>query len=102
MRPEDEHRDPLARLGPALAGVLLAVVLSTLLAAVIGGAMPGQYRDRALVYVVLVVWILVGAVVVFSQAAAGERRPLTVGRVALWMASIWVWPLLIRMKREEQ
>jgi membrane protease YdiL (CAAX protease family) len=87
-------QDPLARHGPALAGVLLALVLSVMTAAVIGGMSPGDYHDRATVYTVLVVWLVVGAVVVFLRAAAGERSRLSIRRVLLWAVSIWLWPLI--------
>jgi len=89
----------LSRHAPALVGVLLAVVLSTLIAALAGGLAPGDYETRALVYTVLVIWILVGAVVVFLRTAAAERRPLSVRRIGLWTASIWIWPLLMTGRR---
>ena len=39
-------------------------------------------------------WVLIGAVVVFMLAHRGETKTLSVGRVLLWTASIWLWPAL--------
>jgi hypothetical protein len=36
--------------------------------------------------------VLIGAVVMFMLAHRGETKTLSVGRVLLWTASIWLWP----------
>ena len=87
-------RDPLGRHGAALAAAALAVVLSVFAAALLAAQMPGDYRARALAYLGLVVWVLVGAVVLFVRTAGREQTPFAPRTVALWVVSIWLWPLL--------
>jgi hypothetical protein len=85
--------DPLLKLISPLAGVVLAVVLSVMLAATVAGNIGGDYATRAWIYTMAVLWVLAGAVVVFMLAHRGETRTLSVGRVLLWTASIWLWPV---------
>ena len=60
----------------------------------IAGNLGGDYSTRAWIYTIAVLWVLVGAVVVFMLAHRGETKTLSVGRVLLWTASIWLWPAL--------
>jgi hypothetical protein len=94
--PED---DPLTRYGPPLAGVIIAVVLSILVAAMVAGQIEGTYDRRALVYVGFVLWVLLGAAVVFVLAHRGEAGRLSIARVLLWAASIWLWPVFLVLRR---
>ena len=94
--PED---DPLTRYGPPLAGVLLAVVLSILVAAMVAGQIDGAYQTRALVYAGFVLWVVLGAAVVFIIAHRGEAGRLSIARVLLWAASIWLWPAFLLLRR---
>jgi general stress protein CsbA len=91
--------DPLEKYGRPLAGVLIAVVISILIAAMIGGSVPFEYETRAWVYTLLVVYLLVGGVVVFRMVADSEQGPLTPVRVLKWTASLWVWPLFLLSRR---
>lgn len=94
--------DPLIKYSRALAGLLIAVVISVLVAAVIGGSLPLDYSGRAWVYTGLVVYVLIGAVVVFKLTAGGEQGGLSMGRVLKWTVSLWVWPLfLLRRQRAD-
>ena len=109
--------DPLWRMRHALAGLGLALLLSVFVAALLGsalgdalvaltldpGAAPpadGGYTVRATFYAVLLLHVVVGAVVLFVRVAQHETRPLTVGRVLLWLASLWCWPLLFLRSRQ--
>jgi hypothetical protein len=85
--------DPLLKLISPLAGVVLAVVLSVMVSATIAGRIGDDYETRAWIYTIAVLWVLIGAVVVFMLAHRGETRTLSVGRVLLWTASIWLWPV---------
>ena len=96
--PED---DPLNRYGLPLASAILAVVLSVLVAAMLAGQIEGEYQTRALVYGGFVMWVLVGAVVVFVLAHRGEAGRLSIVRVLLWAASIWLWPLFLLLRRRQ-
>ncbi|MCX8005683.1 MAG: hypothetical protein N2688_12145 [Burkholderiaceae bacterium] len=91
--------DPLARQGRALAAVLLAVAVSLPIAAFIGGAMPLSYTGRALTYLALLLYVIVGAVVLFRTVAAAEHAPLSPARLGRWILSLWLWPLLLRGRR---
>lgn len=91
--------DPLTRYGLPLAGVLIAVVLSIPVAAMVAGQVEGAYQRRALVYAGFVLWVLLGAAVVFVLAHRGEAGRLSIARVLLWAASIWLWPVFLLLRR---
>jgi hypothetical protein len=85
--------DPLLKFISPLAGVVLAVVLSVMVSATVAGQIGDDYDTRAWIYTIAVLWVLVGAVVVFMLTHRGETKVLSVGRVLLWTASIWLWPV---------
>ncbi len=85
--------DPLLKFISPLAGVVLAVLLSVMVSATVAGQIGDDYATRAWIYTVSVLWVLVGAVVVFMLTHRGENKTLSVGRVLLWTASIWLWPV---------
>ena len=91
--------DPLWKLRHALAGVALALLLSVLAAAfagsLLGDAFGGGYGLRAGLYAALLLYVVVGAGVLFAKVARHETRPLSVGRVGLWFSSLWLWPMLL-------
>lgn len=91
--------DPLWRLRHALAGLALALLAALLLAALIGrwlgDAFGGDYDLRLGIYLVLLAYVVTGAVVLFIRAARYETQPLRVGRVLRWLASLWLWPVLL-------
>jgi lysylphosphatidylglycerol synthetase-like protein (DUF2156 family) len=91
--PGPDDNDPLIRYGAPLAAVLIAVVVSVMVAAMLAGQLEGDYSTRALVYTGLVLWVLVGAVVMFILAHRSEGGRLSPGRVLLWAATIWLWPV---------
>lgn len=91
--------DPLTKYGRPLAGVLIAVIVSMLIAAMIGGALPFDYQGRAWTYTGLVLYVIAGAVVVFRMTYEGERQPLSLGRIVKWIVSLWLWPLLLVRRR---
>jgi hypothetical protein len=91
--PDPEDQDPLIRYGAPLAAVLLAVVLSIMVAALTAGQFEGDYSTRAAIYTGLVLWVLVGAAVMFILAHRSEGGRLSPGRVLLWTATIWLWPV---------
>jgi hypothetical protein len=95
--------DPLWRLRHALAGLALALLLSVLIAAglgrLLGDAISGSYGARVAVYGLLMLHVVVGAGVLFVKVAQHETRPLSAGRVLKWLASLWLWPLLLARRR---
>lgn len=92
------QNDPLWKLRHALAGVGLALLLSVpvaaLLGSALGDALGGSYGWRAGVYSVLLLYVVVGAFVLFAKVARHETRPLSAQRVGLWLVSLWLWPFL--------
>jgi hypothetical protein len=97
------HNDPLWRLRHALSGMAIALLLSVLLAAlagrVIGDALGDSYALRAGLYSALLLYVVAGALLLFLRVARHETRPLTAGRVLTWLASLWLWPLLLLTRR---
>jgi MFS family permease len=91
--------DPLWKLRHALAGLALALLASVLLAAMAGSLVADLFGDsygrRVAVYGALLTYVVAGAVVLFIKVAQHEKRPLSAGRVLLWLASLWAWPLLL-------
>jgi hypothetical protein len=97
MNPMDN--DPLWKMRHALAGVALALLLSVLAAAlagrVIGDLFGDSYSLRVAIYGALLLYVLVGAGVLFAKVARHETRPLSGARLLRWFASLWLWPLLL-------
>ena len=95
--------DPLWKLRHALAGVGIALLLSVGLAALLGSALGdllvGSYGARVAAYGALLLYVVVGAGVLFAKVAQHETRPLSARRVGLWLASLWLWPLLLLRPR---
>jgi putative Ca2+/H+ antiporter (TMEM165/GDT1 family) len=90
--------DPLVRLMRPLLGVLAATFINVLIAAMIGGALPFEYSGRAWSYTALVLYVIVGAVMIFRLTAEAERD-FSPARVVKWALSIWLWPLLLLASR---
>ena len=99
-----QHNDPLWRLRHALAGLALALLLSVLTAALAGSLLAdvfgGDYNARVTVYGLLLLYVVVGAAMLFIKVAQHETRPLTSGRVLTWFATLWLWPLLLLTGRK--
>ncbi len=93
------ENDPLWKLRHALIGLTLALFLSVLIAAYAGSWIADLFADsyglRVAVYSGLLLYVVIGAVVLFMRVARHETRPLTTRRLALWLASLWLWPALL-------
>ena len=99
------ENDPLWKMRHALAGMAVALLLSVVVAALIGrllgDAFGGDYGARVTVYSLLLVYLVVGAVVLFVKVAQFETRALTLGRIFTWLASLWLWPALLLAARKK-
>lgn len=97
MNPMDN--DPLWKMRHALAGVALALLLSVLAAALagrfIGDLFGDSYGLRVAIYGALLLYVVVGAGVLFTKVARHETRALSGARLLRWFASLWLWPLLL-------
>lgn len=91
--------DPLWKLRHALVGMALALLAALLTAALLGrwlgDALGGDYGLRLTIYLVLLVYVVAGAVLLFMRVAQHETRALTAGRALRWYASLWLWPALL-------
>ncbi len=109
MNPRPGDNDPLWRMRHALAGVALSLLASVLLAALAGSAIGDAIHDaadpastgsdgygtRLAVYLVLLAYVVAGAVTLFVKVAQHDTQPLTLPRLLRWLASLWLWPLLL-------
>ena len=97
------ENDPLWKLRHALTGMALALLASVLIAALAGRWLGDLFGDsyglRAGIYSGLLLYAVAGAVVLFVKVARHETRPVTAGRIGLWVASLWLWPLLLASGR---
>ena len=98
--------DPLWKLRHALAGVGLALLISVFVAAfagaALGDAFGGGYGLRVALYAALLLYVVVGAVMLFVRVAQHETSALTGARIAKWLASLWLWPLLLLATRRRK
>ncbi|MDQ3215844.1 MAG: hypothetical protein M3P99_07195, partial [Pseudomonadota bacterium] len=62
-------------------------------AAMVAAQIGDDYQTRVWVYAGFVLWVVIGAAVIFMLAHRSEAAPLSVSRVLLWTASIWLWPV---------
>ena len=97
-------QDPLWKMRHALAGVALSLLLSIFIAAaagrLLGDAWGGDYGARVTLYGLLLLYVVVGAGVLFARVARHETRPLNAARALMWLASLWLWPLLLALARK--
>lgn len=98
------ENDPLWKMRHALTGMALALWASVLIAALAGRWLGDWFGDsyalRAGIYAALLLYAVVGAGVLFFKVARHETRPLSAGRVGLWVASLWLWPLLLAARKK--
>ena len=101
------ENDPLWKLRHAITGVALALLLAVLSAAGAGAwlgdlltATP-SYGARVAVYGALLLYVVVGAGVLFAKVARHETRPVSARRVFLWWLSLWLWPGLLLAARRK-
>jgi len=96
------ENDPLWKMRHALIGLVLALLLSVLIAAgigrLVGDVSGGDYGTRLTVYLVLLAYVVAGTVVLFIKVARHETQPVNPGRVLKWVLSLWLWPLLLFLR----
>ena len=66
----------------------------------VGDLAGGDYGTRVAVYGALLLYVVVGAGVLFVKVAQHETRPLSLGRIGHWLMSLWLWPLLLAARRK--
>jgi len=101
---DDEFDDPLARMGMTLACALIAQIASVIAAALLASMVPGGYQARAWTFLGAVAWTVAGTVILVLKTSRAEPRDprlrglrgLRPARIALWIVSSWLWPILVR------
>lgn len=97
------YEDPLYKMRHALLGLGAALTLSVLLAAAVGATIgdmvTGTYTGRVSFYGGILLYVIVGAVVVFMKVARHETKPVSVQRVLLWTLCLWAWPGVLVLLR---
>lgn len=100
------QNDPLWNLRHAIAGVALALLAAVLIAALAGAFLGDLFGDsygaRVAFYGALLLYVVVGAGVLFVKVAQHETQPLSPARVLKWLASLWLWPLLLAAGRRKR
>ncbi len=99
------QNDPLWNMRHALAGVGIAVLISVPVAAFAGSTLArlwgDDYSTRVTLYGILLLYVVIGAFVLFAKVARYETQPLSAGRVLRWLTSLWVWPLLLLVGKKK-
>jgi hypothetical protein len=97
------ENDPLWRLRHALLGLMGALALSVPIAALLGrwlgDAWGDSYALRAGIYGALLLYVVVGTGVLFVRVARHETQAISLRRLLLWLASLWLWPALLLARR---
>ncbi len=81
--------------GPSLVGACLAVIASIPIAAWTAAFFGDSYNTRVLIYSALLFWSVIGAICIFSLTKNAQESSLSLGQIAKWFISAWIWPLLI-------
>ena len=96
MSPQDPRSSRRGQFfGSALTGVCTAVILSVPAAAYTARFFGDSYETRSLIYCGFMLWVVCGAIAVFAKTWKTEESRLSVRRIFLWFASVWLWPLLL-------
>lgn len=87
-------------LTPQLLGSLIGVVSAVPAAAYSAAWLGDDYNTRALIYGLMLLWVVVGAAAIYIVTRrADPRNRLTLMRTALWCMSLWLWPVLVFLAR---
>ncbi len=81
-----------------LLGVCLGVILSIPLMGILAVVFGSDYDSRVWIYGLGMLWSVVGALSVFF-ATYKNPGALTGKRLVLWCVSVWIWPLVLLVKR---
>ena len=81
--------------GSTLIGACLGVIFSIPIAALTAASFNTSYELRALVYCCFLLWVVIGAIIIFLKTYKAPQAPLSLKGILLWCFSLWLWPLLI-------
>lgn len=81
-------------MNPALTGACLGLILSIPMAALLASLFGDTYEVRSTIYLLVLLWCVIGAVNVYLITADTEVKMPNLKRVLLWCLSLWFWPVL--------
>lgn len=81
--------------GNALIGACCAIGTSVPLSAFIASFIGDSYQIRVIVYGLILIWVISGAIAIFFKTYQSEKKQLSIRFIFLWFLSVWLWPLLL-------
>lgn len=81
--------------GNALIGACCAIGTSVPLSAFIASFIGDSYQIRVIVYGLILIWVISGAIAIFFKTYRSEKKRLSIRFIFLWFLSVWLWPLLL-------
>lgn len=81
--------------GNALIGACCAVGTSVPVSAYLAAFIGDSYQVRVIVYGLILLWVISGAITIFFKTYRAETRGISIRFIVLWFFSVWLWPLLL-------
>lgn len=81
--------------GNALVGACCAIGTSVPVSAYIAALIGDTYLVRVIVYGLILLWVICGAITIFFKTYKAETKKLSLRFIMLWFLSVWLWPLLL-------
>lgn len=82
-------------LGNALVGACCAIGTSVPISAYVASFIGDTYLVRVIVYGLILLWVICGAIALFFKTYKSETKKLSLRFIFLWFLSVWLWPLLL-------
>ncbi len=81
--------------GNALIGACCAIGTSVPVSAYLAAFIGDSYQVRVIVYGLILLWVISGAITIFFKTYRAETRGISIRFIVLWFFSVWLWPLLL-------
>lgn len=81
--------------GNALIGACCAIGTSVPISAYLAAFIGDTYFVRVIVYGLILLWVISGAITIFFKTYRSETKKLSLRFMILWFLSVWLWPLLL-------
>lgn len=88
------NQKPSFSVAPVL-GACLAVISSVPLTAFLASSFGDTYNTRVIIYAGTLLWVIIGALIVFSLTKKDKSAFVGFRFLALWFVSSWLWPVLL-------
>lgn len=87
-------------MGNALIGACCAIISSVPLSAYIASFVGDSYNTRVIVYGLILLWVIAGAIAIFFKTYKNESQKISLRFIFLWFLSVWLWPILIQFGKD--